>query len=128
MNRLIAVAVFSLAAVATSAQSMPLAPLHQPDGVLIQVRQACGAGMHYVQGAGCVRTPAPQRRQVCGWNAYGGRPLRWWRASRSLDLGSPSSPQVDGAQHRYSPDCSRQTERDRQRVCRAFGSRHPSSA
>ena len=78
MIRLIAVAVFSLAAVATSAQSMPLAPLHQPDGVLIQVRQACGAGMHYVQGAGCVRTPARRNAARCavGMRTVGGRCVR----------------------------------------------------
>jgi hypothetical protein len=44
MIRLIAV-VFTLA-VATSAQAMSLAPLHQPDGMITQVREACGAGMH----------------------------------------------------------------------------------
>ena len=42
--RLIAVA-FALT-VATSAQAMSPAPLHQPDGMITQVRHACGAGMH----------------------------------------------------------------------------------
>jgi hypothetical protein len=56
MIRLIAVA-FALA-FATSAQATPLAPLHQPDGVITQVREACGAGMHMVNGT-CVRTAAP---------------------------------------------------------------------
>ena len=42
MIRLIAIA-FALA-VATSAQATPLAPLHQPDGMITQVREACGAG------------------------------------------------------------------------------------
>ena len=45
--RLIAVA-FALT-VATSAQAMSPAPLHQPDGMITQVRHACGAGMHYGQ-------------------------------------------------------------------------------
>jgi hypothetical protein len=59
MIRLIAV-VFALA-VATSAQALSLAPLHQPDGMITQVREACGAGMHMVNGR-CVTTPA--RRAV----------------------------------------------------------------
>ena len=42
MIRFIAVA-FALA-VATSAQAMSPAPLHQPDGMITQVREACGAG------------------------------------------------------------------------------------
>jgi hypothetical protein len=59
MVRLIAV-VFALA-VATSAQAMSVAPLHQPDGMITQVRHACGAGMHMVNGV-CVTTSA--RRHV----------------------------------------------------------------
>jgi len=59
MLRLIAL-VF-IFAVATSAQAMPLAPAHQPDNMLIQVRDGCGTGMHRVNGR-CIATPA--RRQV----------------------------------------------------------------
>jgi hypothetical protein len=59
MIRMISV-VFALG-VATSAQAASLAPLHQPDRMITQVRQACGAGMHMVNGR-CVTTPA--RRQV----------------------------------------------------------------
>jgi hypothetical protein len=59
MTRLIAL-VFALA-VGTSAQAMSLTPLAQPDDTITQVRQACGAGMHMVNGR-CVTTPA--RRQV----------------------------------------------------------------
>ena len=44
MIRLIAVA-FALI-VSTSAQAAPLAPLSQPDGMITQVREACGTGMH----------------------------------------------------------------------------------
>jgi len=36
---------------------MSLAPLNQQDNLIAQVRQACGAGMHMVNG-GCVTTPA----------------------------------------------------------------------
>ena len=42
--RLIAFAAVALA-VATSAQAMSPAPLHQSDGMITQVRQNCGAGM-----------------------------------------------------------------------------------
>ena len=59
MIRLIAVG-FALA-VATSAQAMSLAPLPQSDNMITQVRQACGAGMHMVNGK-CVTTSA--RRHV----------------------------------------------------------------
>ena len=31
--------------VATSAQATSLVPLHQPDGMITQVREACGAGI-----------------------------------------------------------------------------------
>jgi hypothetical protein len=66
MIRLIAVA-FALA-IATSAQAMSLAPLHQPDGMITQVREACGPGMHRV-GDVCVRTPARRHisREICGY-------------------------------------------------------------
>ena len=59
MIRLIAVG-FALA-VATSAQAMSLAPPSQPDNMFTQARQACGAGMHMVNGR-CVTTSA--RRHV----------------------------------------------------------------
>ena len=57
--RLIAVA-FALT-VTTSAQAMSPAPLHQADGMITQVRHACGAGMHYLNGR-CITTSA--RRHV----------------------------------------------------------------
>ena len=63
MIRLIAV-VFAVG-VTTSAQATSLAPLHQPDSLITQVRQACGAGMHMIDGR-CVSTPARRhvRREV----------------------------------------------------------------
>jgi len=51
MTRLIATA-FAVALV-SSVQAMPLAP--PPDDTLTLVREACGAGMHRVNGV-CVRT------------------------------------------------------------------------
>jgi hypothetical protein len=63
MIRLIAV-VFALT-VATAAQATSLAPLQQPDNMITQARQACGAGMHLVNGR-CITTPARRhvRREV----------------------------------------------------------------
>ena len=73
MIRLIAVAAFALA-VATSAQAMSPAPLHQPDGVITQVREACGAGFHMVNGT-CVRTAVRRNAARCavGMRSVGGR-------------------------------------------------------
>ena len=62
MTRLIAFA-FALT-LASLAQAMPLAPLHQPDEVVVQVREACGAGMHMVTGT-CVRTHARRAASRC---------------------------------------------------------------
>ena len=55
MIRLIAVATFALA-VATSAQAMSPAPLHQPNGLITQVREACGAGRVRINGVCVART------------------------------------------------------------------------
>jgi hypothetical protein len=62
MTRLIAV-VFALT-FASLAQAMPLAPLQQPDGKVITVREACGAGMHMVNGT-CVRTHTRRAASRC---------------------------------------------------------------
>ena len=72
MIRLIAVA-FALV-VATSAQATLLAPLHHPDGMVTQVREACGAGMHMVNGT-CMRTAARRNAARCavGMHTVGGR-------------------------------------------------------
>ena len=56
--------VFALT-LASSVQAMPRAPLQQPDDIVIKVREACGAGMHRVNGV-CIATPT--RPQVCGWS------------------------------------------------------------
>jgi hypothetical protein len=63
MIRLIAFAAFALA-VATSAEAMSPVPLHQSDGMITQVREACGAGMHMVNGT-CVRTAARRNTARC---------------------------------------------------------------
>ena len=60
--RLIAIAAVA-SAVATSAQAMSPAPLHQSDGMITQVRQTCGAGMSWNKALGrCATTSA--RRNV----------------------------------------------------------------
>ena len=63
MIRLIAI-VFALALTA-SAQAMPVAPLHQPDNMAMQVRHACGAGMHMVNGV--CRTTVCAARPADAW-------------------------------------------------------------
>jgi len=62
MTRFIALA-FALT-LASFAQAMPLAPLHQQNDMVITVREACGAGMHMVNGT-CVRTPARRAASRC---------------------------------------------------------------
>jgi len=57
MMRLIAIA-FALA-VATSAQAALLAPLHQPDGMITQVREACGTGYAHGQWYLCAYCGPP---------------------------------------------------------------------
>jgi hypothetical protein len=71
--RLIAFAALALA-VTTSAEAMSPAPLHQPDGMITQVREACGTGMHMVNGT-CVRTAARRNAARCavGMRSVGGR-------------------------------------------------------
>ena len=72
MIRLIAVA-FALT-LATSVQAMSPAPLHQADGMITQIREACGAGMHMVNGQ-CIRTSARRNAARCavGMRSVGGR-------------------------------------------------------
>jgi hypothetical protein len=68
--------VFALA-FASSAQAMPLTSVHQPDNIITQVREACGAGMHRVNGV-CIRTAATRRVTRCavGMRLVGGRCVR----------------------------------------------------
>jgi hypothetical protein len=75
MIRLIAVAAFALT-VATSAQAMPLAPLHQPDGMTTQVAYGCGAGRTRVGGVCAARTTIRQVRRCAVWGA--GHVCRRW--------------------------------------------------
>ena len=65
--RLIAIA-FALA-VATSAQAMSPVPLHQQDSMIRQVREACGAGMHMVNGICRTTVVRRQARRCLVWGA-----------------------------------------------------------
>ena len=68
MIKLIAVATFALA-VATSAQAMSPAPLHQLDGMITQVAVGCGVGRTRVNGVCVARTTKRQARRAvrrCG--------------------------------------------------------------
>ena len=58
-------------ALATSVQAMPVAPLHQPDGMTTQVREACGAGMHMVNGV-CRTTVMRRQTRRCVLFGAGG--------------------------------------------------------
>ena len=51
-------------ALASSALAMTLAPIQQPDSVITTVREACGAGMHRVNGV-CIRTAARRQAVRC---------------------------------------------------------------
>ena len=73
MTRLVAVA-FALA-VATSAQAMSPAPLQQPDDMVTQIREACGAGRVRINGICMARTTKRQVRRCARWN--GGTCVRW---------------------------------------------------
>jgi hypothetical protein len=52
MIKLLAVAGMTLV-FATSAEALPRLPLHQPDGLITQVREGCGVGRYRVNGV-CV--------------------------------------------------------------------------
>jgi hypothetical protein len=79
MIRLIAVAGFVLA-VATSAQAMTAAPIHQQDGMVSQIALGCGPGRTRVRGVCVARTTirhARRARRRCAlWR--GGVCRRWF--------------------------------------------------
>jgi len=75
MIRTLAVVVFGLA-LASAAQAMPLAPLHQPHALVTQARMGCGPGMVVVYGACVSRHGIRQARRCARWN--GGVCARWY--------------------------------------------------
>ena len=77
MIRVIAAGAFAVA-IATSAHAITLAPLHEPNDIITQVRHACGVGMHWRSDLGrCVTTPARRQGRRClVWGA--GHVCRKW--------------------------------------------------
>lgn len=73
MSKLIAVA-FTLA-VASSAQAMPVSPVHQPEEMITLVREACGPGMQRVNGV-CRRNTTVRRACAAGLRLINGRCVR----------------------------------------------------
>ena len=61
----------SVLALASSAQAMSPAPLHQADGVITQVRQACGVGQVRINGI-CCTGPPPARSAEAPANVWHG--------------------------------------------------------
>jgi hypothetical protein len=75
MIRTLAVVMFGLA-LASAAQAMPLAPLHQPDALVTQARMGCGPGMVMANGA-CVSRHAIRQARLCArWS--GGVCAHWY--------------------------------------------------
>jgi hypothetical protein len=75
MTRSFAIAAFALV-LATSAQAMSPAPLHQPDGMITQVAWGCGPGMTRVNGVCISRVAKRQIRRCAVWGA--GHVCRRW--------------------------------------------------
>ena len=78
MIRLIAFAAFAIA-VTTSAQAMPVAPVHEPAGMITQVAYGCGPGRTRIRGVCVARTTVRQTRRhyrrCARW--YGGACVRY---------------------------------------------------
>ena len=75
MYRLIAVA-FALTLAASAQAATPVAPLHQPDSMVTQVREACGAGRVRINGVCVARTTRRQVRRCARWS--GGTCVHWY--------------------------------------------------
>ena len=79
MIRSIAYAAFAATfamAVTTSAQAMPVAPVHKPDAITTQVAFACGPGRTRVNGVCISRVAKRQIRRCAVWGA--GHVCRRW--------------------------------------------------
>jgi hypothetical protein len=74
MYRLIALAAF-IFVITTSAQAMPIAPVHEPDGVITPVVAGCGPGMTRVNGVCVSRHEKRQARRCLRWN--GSNCVKW---------------------------------------------------
>jgi len=67
MTRTIAIVVFGLA-LASVAQALPFAPIHQPNAGFVQVREGCGPGQVLVNGVCTARAQIRQARRCLRWN------------------------------------------------------------
>ena len=76
MIRTIAIVVFGLA-LASAAQAIPLAPVHQPDDMITQARMGCGPGMVMANGACVSRHAIRQVRRCARWT--GGVCAQWYQ-------------------------------------------------
>jgi hypothetical protein len=74
MTKLITFAAFALI-VATSAQATPIAPVQEPDSIIIQTAAACGPGMTRRNGVCVSRVAKRQARRCARWD--GANCLRW---------------------------------------------------
>ena len=74
MLRLIAFAAFALA-VTTASQATPVAPVHEPEGIITQVVAGCGVGRTRVNGVCVSRHEKRQARRCARWN--GSNCLKW---------------------------------------------------
>jgi hypothetical protein len=63
MVKTVAIALFGLS-LACAAQAMPLAPVHQPDNTITQVRMGCGVGRVMVNGVCVSRAAMRQERRA----------------------------------------------------------------
>ncbi len=75
MMRLIALAALAWVMTA-SAQAMPMAPVHGPDGMITQVAYGCGPGRTRVRGVCVARTTVRHARRCIRWT---GRVCAGWR-------------------------------------------------
>lgn len=93
MVRMLAIFAFAVT-VATSAQALPSVPLHQPDGMITQVAQGCGAGRVRINGV-CVPRGygyygyrnRPYAYGYRRYGYYGVRPYRGYWAGRAIRRG-----------------------------------------
>jgi hypothetical protein len=69
MIKLIAVAAFAFA-VATSAEAMTAAPIHQPDNIITQVAYGCGMGRTRIGGVCVARTTMRHERRCMRWTGH----------------------------------------------------------
>ena len=67
MTKTIAIVVFGLT-LASVAQALPIAPVHQPNAVLTHVREGCGPGQVLVNGGCVARAEVRQARRCLRWN------------------------------------------------------------